>query len=57
MHDVMPVYTNISQIFIGYYTILQLTTNDDDRIYQCEVTINSSPLVTVTDDIMIDIAT
>jgi len=56
MHGVMPVYMmNTSQVYTDSYTISQLSTNDDGRVYQCEVVINSSPLITVAGDIVIDV--
>ena len=42
------VYTNI-------YTISLLGTYDDDVVYECEVIINSSPLLKITDSIMLNV--
>ena len=56
MHGVMPVYMmNTSQVYTDSYIISQLSTNDDGRVYQCEVVVNSSPLITVAGDIVIDV--
>ena len=42
------VYTNI-------YTIPLLGTYDDDIVYECKVIINSSPILTITDSITLDV--
>ena len=42
------VYTNI-------YTIPLLGTYDDDIVYECEVIINSSPMLKITDNVTLDI--
>ena len=42
------VYTNI-------YTIPLLGTYDDDIVYECEVIINSSPLLKITENITLDV--
>ena len=42
------VYTNI-------YTIPLLGTYDDDIAYECEVIINSSPILTIIDNVMLDV--
>ena len=41
------VYTNI-------YTIPLLGTYDDDIVYECEVIINSSPVLEITDNIIVN---
>ena len=42
------VYTNI-------YTIPLLGTYDDDIVYECEVIINSNPILTITDSVTLDV--
>ena len=42
------VYTNI-------YTIPLLGTYDDDIVYECEVIINSSPLLEITANVALDV--
>ena len=42
------VYTNI-------YTIPLLGTYDDDIVYECEVVINSSPLLKITENVMLNV--
>ena len=42
------VYTNI-------YTIPLLGTYDDDIVYECEVIINSSPILKITDGVIINV--
>ena len=44
----LVVYTNI-------YTIPLLGTYDDDIVYECEVIINSSPILKITDSIIINV--
>ena len=36
------------------YTIAELSTTDDDRVYQCEVVINTSPPVSTSTNISLD---
>ena len=42
------VYTNI-------YTIPLLGTYDDDIVYECEVIINSSPILRITDSVILNV--
>ena len=42
------VYTNI-------YTIPLLGTYDDDVVYECEVIINSSPILKITNDVLVNV--
>ena len=42
------VYTNI-------YTIPLLGTYDDDIVYECEVIVYSNPILTVTDNLTLDV--
>ena len=45
---------SIYPVYITTYT-LQVTTDDDNRPYQCEIVINSTPMVTASDGITLDI--
>jgi len=46
-----PTVTATSQMYTDTYTISQLNTTDNGREYQCEVVINTSPLVIATDSV------
>jgi len=35
--------TSNTTLYTAYYTIPQLSTTDDNRVYQCSITINESP--------------
>jgi len=37
------------------YTIIQLSTNDEDRIYECMVVINTSPPTTTISSVRLDV--
>ena len=47
--------TDNSVVYTGTYNISQLSTTDDGREYQCEVVINTSPIVMATDNITLDV--
>ena len=47
--------TENSVVYTDTYTILQLSTTDDGREYQCEVVINTSPPVMVTSSVALDV--
>ena len=44
-----------AEIYSASYTILQLNTTDDGRVYQCEVVINTSPPVTAENNFTLDV--
>ena len=46
---------NNSATYISTYTIPQLNTTDDGRVYQCEVVINTSPPVMATGSVTLDV--
>ena len=48
------LYDN-STMYKSYYTIPQLSTTDDGRVYQCEVVINTSPPVMATGSVTLDV--
>ena len=47
--------TDISTIYTSNFTIPQLSTTDDGRVYQCEVVINTSPPVMDISNITLDV--
>ena len=42
-------------VYTNSYTISQLNTTDNGRVIQCEVVINSSPLVTANNNITLNV--
>ena len=42
-------------VYTDSYTISHLTTNDDDRVIQCEVVINTSPSIMASDSITLNV--
>ena len=44
----------ILPVYIATYT-LQVTTDDDNKAYRCEIVINTTPMVTATDSITLDV--
>ena len=44
-----------SLVYTDSYTITRLNTTDDDRVIQCEVVINTSPLVMANDSVILDV--
>ena len=44
-----------SMMYSAYYTIPQLSTSDDGRVYRCEVVINTSPPVMATGSVTLDV--
>ena len=42
-------------VYIHSYIISQLSTTDDGRAYQCEVSISATPPVNATDNIILDV--
>ena len=47
--------TDVSTIYTSTFTISQLNTADDDRVYQCEVVINTTPPVMDISNITLDV--
>ena len=52
---VISITTNSSALYTDYYTISQLGTADDDRVYQCEVVINRSSQISTTNSVTLDV--
>ena len=44
-----------SDVYVATYTIPQLSTTDDGRVYQCEVVINTSPPIMATTTATLDV--
>jgi len=42
-------------IYSDTYTISQLSTNDDGKMYQCEVVIDASPPITEYSNVTLDV--
>ena len=55
MNDVSSTTMGNSLVYTDSYTISQLNTTDEDRVIQCEVVINASPLVMANDSITLDV--
>ena len=59
LETITGVNTNFSSdnitVYLSSYTVPQLSTADDGRVYQCEVVINTSPLVMATGSVTLDV--
>ena len=55
INDTTATTMNNSLVYTDSYTISQLSTTDDDRVIQCEVVINTSPLIIDSDSITLDV--
>ena len=55
MNSVSSTTMDNSLVYTHNYTISQLNTTDDGRVIQCEVVINTSPPVTATDNITLNV--
>ena len=55
MNDVSSTTMDNSLVYTDSYTISQLSTTDEDRVIQCEVVINASPLVMASNNTMLDV--
>ena len=47
--------SDTSEMYVVFYDILQLTTNDHGREYQCEVLVNAAPSVMAIGSITLDV--
>ena len=47
--------SDASEMYVVFYDILQLTTSDHGREYQCEVLVNAAPLVMAIGSITLDV--
>ena len=55
MNNVSSIMMSNSLVYTNSYTISQLSTTDDSRVIQCEVVINTSPLVMASDTTTLDL--
>ena len=55
MNDVSSTTMDNALVYTDSYTISQLNTTDEGRVIQCEVVINTSPPVTPSDNITLDV--
>ena len=55
MNNVSSTTMDNSLVYTDSYTISQLNTTDEDRVIQCEVVINASPIVMASDSITLDV--
>ena len=54
-NNTSPTVMDSSLVYTDTYNISQLSTADDGREYQCEVVINTSPLVMATGSVTLDV--
>ena len=47
--------SNNLEMYVVFYDILQLKTSDDGRVFQCELLVNTTPLVMATGNITLDL--
>ena len=43
------------QTYKDYFTLFQLNTSDDGRVYQCEVIVNTNPTLTADGTVTLDL--
>ena len=55
MNDVSSTTMDNSLVYAESYTISQLNKSDDDRVIQCEVFINASPLIMANHTITLNV--
>ena len=54
--EVNGSFTSHSSVtYTDYYNVFQLNTSDDDRVYQCEVSLNTSPPLMADGNITLDV--
>ena len=49
------IATNNSHVYIDTFNITRLSTEDNGRIYKCETIVSTSPLVAVSDYILVNV--
>ena len=54
-NDVTPSTVGNDSVYTDSYTISQLSTTDEGRVIQCEVVINTSPLVMASNNVTLDV--
>ena len=55
INNVLPTMMSDSLVYTNFYNISLLSTANDDNVIQCEVEINTSPLVMANSDITLDV--
>ena len=55
MDNVSSTMMSNSLVYTDSYNISQLNTNDEDRVIQCEVIINASPLIMANNSTRLDV--
>ena len=55
MNDTTATTMDNSLVYTNSYSISQLSTTDEDRMIQCEVVINASPLVMASNSVILDV--
>ena len=55
MNNVTSTTMDNSLVYTDSYNISQLNTTDDGRVIQCEVVINTRPLIMDNDSIILDV--
>ena len=55
MNNVSSTMMSNSLVYRDSYTIPQLSTTDDDRVIQCQVVINTTPPVTASGNITLNV--
>ena len=53
---ITPTTMNSLLLYTDTYTILPLSTDDDDREYECSVVIHTSPLTMFNNSVLLDVA-
>ena len=55
INSITPIMTSNSLVYTDLYTIDILSTDDEDRSYDCEVLIYASPPVMASDSVTLDV--
>ena len=55
LNNISPIMMDSSVVYSDSYTITALTVDDDDRGYECTLTIKSSPIVRNSDTVILDL--
>ena len=54
-NNTSPMMMDSSLVYTETYIISLLSTDDEDREYECEIVINASPVVTATGNVTLDV--
>ena len=55
INDTTATTMDNSLVYTNSYSISQLSTTDEDRMIQCEVVINASPIVMTSNSVTLDV--